>query len=90
MNMYYREIDILEFKKVMALMRSQSRQSKRKALGSTESAGENDGLVEYFFGKDGKQKLQLGKFVQFLRDLHDEVYIYITLSLNHIRVRVFI
>lgn len=34
---------------------------------------ENGGLVEYFFGKDGKGCLQLDKFVQFLRDLHDEV-----------------
>lgn len=34
---------------------------------------ENGGLVEYFFGKDGKGCLQHDKFVQFLRDLRDEV-----------------
>ncbi|XP_010913359.1 calcium uptake protein, mitochondrial isoform X2 [Elaeis guineensis] len=34
---------------------------------------EDGGLVEYFFGKDGKGHLQHDKFVQFLRDLHDEM-----------------
>ncbi|KAF5938357.1 hypothetical protein HYC85_022616 [Camellia sinensis] len=34
---------------------------------------ENGGLVECFFGKDGKECLQHEKFVQFLRSLHDEM-----------------
>lgn len=34
---------------------------------------ENGGVIEYFFGKDGSQSLQHDIFVQFLRDLHDEV-----------------
>ncbi|XVE63628.1 hypothetical protein DITRI_Ditri07aG0034900 [Diplodiscus trichospermus] len=34
---------------------------------------ENGGLVEYFFGSDGKTCLKHDKFVQFLRDLHDEI-----------------
>ncbi|GAV82074.1 efhand domain-containing protein/EF_hand_6 domain-containing protein, partial [Cephalotus follicularis] len=72
------EIDREEFKKVMGLMRSQNRQGanhrggRRFALKAAESV-ENGGLVEYFFGKDGERCLQHGRFVQFLRDLHDEI-----------------
>lgn len=40
-----------------------------KVAGSVE----NGGLVEYFFGEDGKARLQLNKFIQFLNDLRDEV-----------------
>lgn len=40
-----------------------------KVSGSVE----NGGLVDYFFGEDGNARLQLDKFVKFLRDLHDEV-----------------
>lgn len=29
--------------------------------------------MEYFFGKDGSRRLKHDKFVQFLRDLHEEV-----------------
>lgn len=67
----------------MALMRSSNRQGAchsngvrigLKVHGSIEDAG----LVEFFFGKDGKQKLQHDKFVQFLRDLHDEVLTFIS------------
>ncbi|KHN47123.1 Calcium uptake protein 1, mitochondrial [Glycine soja] len=70
------EIDIQEFKKVMALMRSQNRQGANhrngRRLGVTASI-ENGGLVEYFFGKDGNTCLQHERFVQFLRQLHDEI-----------------
>ena len=34
---------------------------------------ENGGVVHYFFGEDGNQRLQLETFVQFLRKLHHEV-----------------
>ncbi|PIN23131.1 Ca2+ binding protein, contains EF-hand motif [Handroanthus impetiginosus] len=72
------EIGKEEFMKVMTLMRAHNRQGAghsdglragRKLVGS----GENGGLLEYFFGRDGKNLLQHDKFVQFLRDLHDEM-----------------
>lgn len=72
------EIDQEEFRKVMALMRSQSRQGtqhrdgKRVGLKVKDSV-EEGGLLEYFFGKDGQEKLKHGRFVQFLKDLHDEI-----------------
>ncbi|XP_022731042.1 calcium uptake protein, mitochondrial-like isoform X2 [Durio zibethinus] len=72
------EIDREEFKKVMALMRAQNRQGachrdgRRLGLKVTEPV-ENGGLVEYFFGRDGKTCLKHDTFVQFLRDLHDEI-----------------
>ncbi|OWM89036.1 hypothetical protein CDL15_Pgr023882 [Punica granatum] len=72
------EIDKDEFKKVMNLMRSQNRygtnhrDGKRKMGKATESV-DDGGLLEYFFGKDGTKKLQHERFVQFLRDLHDEI-----------------
>lgn len=70
------EIDIEEFKKVMTLMRKQNRQGAHhrdgRRLGMKVSV-ENGGLVEYFFGQDGKDSLRHDKFVQFLRQLHDEV-----------------
>ncbi|XP_039141453.1 calcium uptake protein, mitochondrial-like [Dioscorea cayenensis subsp. rotundata] len=72
------EIDREEFKKVMALMRSYNRQgtSHRDGLRIGLKVGtpvENGGLLEYFFGKDGNGRLQHDKFVQFLRDLHEEI-----------------
>ncbi|KAK3006056.1 hypothetical protein RJ639_016674 [Escallonia herrerae] len=81
------EIDKNEFKKVMALMRAQNRQGARQRDGlrvglKVSGSVENGGLLEYFFGKDGKACLEHGKdgkaclehgkFVQFLRDLHNE------------------
>jgi hypothetical protein len=70
------EIDMEEFKKVMTLMRSQNRQGANHRDGrrlGVKTPIENGGLLEYFFGKDGKDCLQHDKFVQFLRQLHDEV-----------------
>lgn len=72
------EIDRDEFKKVMALMRTNNRQGSLHCDGlraghSVGSSVENGGLVEYFFGKDGKECLHHDKFVQFLRDLQDEI-----------------
>jgi len=75
---FSRAIDRDEFKKVMALMRSQNRQgaSHRDGLRAGIKIGgsvENGGLVEYFFGKDGEERLHIDKFVEFLRNLQDEV-----------------
>ncbi|KAJ9141061.1 hypothetical protein P3X46_031641 [Hevea brasiliensis] len=72
------EIDREEFKKVMTLMRSQNRQGARhrdgRRLGPRIGEPvENGGLLEYFFGKDGKNCLKHGRFVQFLRNLHHEI-----------------
>ena len=62
----------------MALMRAHNRQGALHSDGlraglRVGGAVENGGLMEYFFGKDGKKCLQHEKFVQFLRNLHDEV-----------------
>ncbi|XP_059637845.1 calcium uptake protein, mitochondrial-like [Cornus florida] len=72
------EIDVNEFKKVMGLMRTHNRQGARHRDGlriglKVSGSVENGGVLEYFFGKDGKKCLQHGKFVQFLRDLHEEI-----------------
>lgn len=72
------EIDKTEFKKVMNLMRSHNRQGALHRDGlrvglKVSGSVENGGLVEYFFGKDGKACLQHDKFVQFIRDLHNEM-----------------
>ncbi|MBA0679797.1 hypothetical protein Goari_011545 [Gossypium aridum] len=72
------EIDREEFKKVMTLMRSQNKQAARHRDGlrlglKVAEPVENGGLVEYFFGQDGKTCLKHDTFVQFLRDLHEEI-----------------
>ncbi|WOK96860.1 calcium uptake protein 1, mitochondrial isoform X1 [Canna indica] len=72
------EIEREEFKKVMALMRSYNRQGASHTNGlriglKVGGSIENGGLVEYFFGEDGKGCLRHDKFVKFLRDLHDEI-----------------
>lgn len=64
---------------MMNLMRSCNRQGAshrdghRIGLKKVRSSVENGGLVEYFFGKDGNEALQHGKFVEFLKNLHNEV-----------------
>ncbi|KAL0291036.1 UNVERIFIED_CONTAM: Calcium uptake protein, mitochondrial [Sesamum angustifolium] len=72
------EIDRDEFKKVMNLMRAHNRQGAVHSDGlraghKLGGSVENGGLLEYFFGGDGKKLLHHDKFVQFLRDLHDEM-----------------
>ncbi|KAK4415403.1 Calcium uptake protein, mitochondrial [Sesamum alatum] len=72
------EIDRDEFKKVMNLMRAHNRQGAVHSYGlraghKLGGSVENGGLLEYFFGGDGKKLLHHDKFVQFLRDLHDEM-----------------
>ncbi|KAB5513874.1 hypothetical protein DKX38_027780 [Salix brachista] len=74
----YSEIDKVEFKKVMALMRAQNRQGTVHRDGfrpglKVHGSVENGGLVEHFFGKDGKARLQHDKFIQFMKDLNDEI-----------------
>ncbi|KAF8033882.1 hypothetical protein BT93_C0222 [Corymbia citriodora subsp. variegata] len=83
------EIDQEEFRKVMALMRSQNRQGARHRDGKRvglkfKDSVEEGGLMEYFFGKDGREKLKHGRFVQFLKDLHDEI---LHLEFSHYDVR---
>ncbi|KAK8261919.1 hypothetical protein V6Z12_D13G220500 [Gossypium hirsutum] len=72
------EIDKEEFKKVMSLMRANNRQGAVQRDGlrfglKVSGSVEDGGLVEYFFGKDGKARLQHDKFVQFMRKLQDEI-----------------
>ncbi|KAG8375818.1 hypothetical protein BUALT_Bualt10G0139900 [Buddleja alternifolia] len=79
------EIDREEFKKVMTLMRAHNRQGAAHSDGlraGHKLAGsiENGGLLEYFFGEDGKQRLQHDKFVHFFKRLHDEM---VTLEFAH-------
>ena len=83
-----REIDREEFKKVMTLMRAQNRQGARhrdgRRLGlKVIEPVENGSLVEYFFDRDDKTYLKHDTFVQFLRDLHDEVCDYFCFHLSH-------
>lgn len=62
----------------MALMRSHNRQGAFHRDGlrtglNVKGPVENGGLVEYFFGEDGRTRLQHEKFVQFIRNLYEEV-----------------
>ncbi|XP_026448661.1 calcium uptake protein, mitochondrial-like isoform X2 [Papaver somniferum] len=82
---YNGEIDRDEFKRVMTWMRALNRQGahhrdgKRTGLKVSYPV-ENGGLLEYFFGKDGTSCLQHEKFVEFLRNLHNEILL---LEFNH-------
>ncbi|XP_058223317.1 calcium uptake protein, mitochondrial-like isoform X2 [Rhododendron vialii] len=72
------EIKRDEFKNIMGLMRAHNRQGALHRDGlragiRVGSSVENGGLVEYFFGTDGKKCLRHESFVQFLRSLHDEM-----------------
>ncbi|KAH0664065.1 hypothetical protein KY290_029983 [Solanum tuberosum] len=72
------EIDIYEFKKVMTLMRAHNRQGAHHSdghRGGHNLGGHIDsgGLLQDFFGEDGKKRLQYDTFVRFLRDLHEEM-----------------
>lgn len=62
----------------MALMRAHNRQGVHHRDGlrtgiKVTGSVENGGLLEYFFGKDGKGSLQLDDFFKFMRDFHEEV-----------------
>ncbi|KAK8926230.1 hypothetical protein KSP39_PZI018249 [Platanthera zijinensis] len=83
------EIEKEEFKKVMAFMRANNRQgaSHRNGLRTVLKARdsvENAGVVEYFFGKDGNERLKHDKFVAFLRDLQEEI---LRLEFDHYDVK---
>ncbi|KAL8128809.1 hypothetical protein V2J09_017964 [Rumex salicifolius] len=72
------EIEREEFKKVMALMRTYNRHGGQHIDGIRKGfkfsgSVENGGLIESFFGKDGNYSLKHETFVQFLRDLRDEI-----------------
>lgn len=62
----------------MDLMRTHNRQGALHSDGLRAGirvgrSVENGGLVEFFFGTDGKKCLRHETFIQFLRSLHDEV-----------------
>lgn len=62
----------------MTLMRAHNRQGAHHSdghRGGHNLGGHIDsgGLLQDFFGEDGKKRLQYDTFVQFLRDLHEEV-----------------
>ena len=61
----------------MTLMRKQNRQGARYKDGSSRrqkaASIENGGLIEHFFGSNGKACLRHERFAEFLRDLHNEV-----------------
>jgi len=72
------EIKKEEFKKVMRFLRANNRQGAAQRDGfriglKVDNSVDNGGLVEYFFGKDGKGHLQLRDFEEFVRDLHKEI-----------------
>ncbi|KAH7439595.1 hypothetical protein KP509_04G067900 [Ceratopteris richardii] len=71
-------IDLAEFKKVMQLMREKNKEKivrsgsylpTRRSLDSSE----NNKLLKYLFGSDGKRVLQYQDFIQFLEELHNEI-----------------
>ncbi|KAL5074367.1 hypothetical protein RYX36_013351 [Vicia faba] len=67
------EIDKEEFKRVMASMRSHSRHGIHRRDLEADASVENGRMVKYLFDKDGNGHLGHDKFVQFIRDLHDEI-----------------
>lgn len=76
----------------MTWMRSQTRHGSSHShglrTGMTVSGDiENAGLVELFFGKDGKRQLPLEQFEKFLRDLHKEVTVCPALAIEYALTR---
>ena len=74
-NFHIRTIDKAEFQKMMEAMRSRTKQVVRthESLRTHEKIVDDSGLIEFFFGKDGKKLLKHEEFEQFLRKLHEEV-----------------
>lgn len=65
----------------MASLRAQNKQGVTHKDGPVEEGG----LLEYFFGKDGKDCFQIERFSQFLRDLQDEVslkFLFVLISIK--------
>jgi hypothetical protein len=69
LHFHIRTIDKAEFQKMMEAMRSRTKQVVR----AHEKIVDDSGLVEFFFGRDGKKLLKHEEFEQFLRKLHEEV-----------------
>lgn len=79
MGLCRRMIDREEFKKVMTWMREQTRAGRSHTHGfrtGLQKSGdvEDAGLVELFFGADGKRQLPRAQFEKFLHELHAEVW----------------
>lgn len=75
------KIEREEFMKVMHLMHAHNRQAAAHSDGlrAGHRLGgllETGGVLEYFFGKDGKKSLKHDEFVSFVSELHDEVCIF--------------
>ncbi|CAN0888125.1 Calcium uptake protein, mitochondrial [Linum grandiflorum] len=71
-------IDEGEFKKVMSLMRAHNRQGSVHKDGlrpglKVNGSVDNGGLLKYFFGNDESKSLQYDNFMQFMRNLQDEI-----------------
>ncbi|GAQ80438.1 hypothetical protein KFL_000540150 [Klebsormidium nitens] len=76
-------VDKDEFKSVMAVLRKQSKAGQRNRGGLRFLSGKSPprlgtsvdegGVVEYFFGKDGKQCLTLEAFQKFMAELQEEI-----------------
>ncbi|CAN1325258.1 Calcium uptake protein, mitochondrial [Linum perenne] len=71
-------IDEDEFKKVMTLMRAHNRQGAVHKNGlrpglKVSGSVDNGGLLKYFFGNDESKSLQYDNFMQFMRNLQDEI-----------------
>ena len=69
-------VDAREFENVTNLMRSQSSMGARhrdhQATGSTLK-GINSGLIAYFFGQNRKKHLTVDDFLEFQRELQNEI-----------------
>ncbi|KAI5075161.1 hypothetical protein GOP47_0009237 [Adiantum capillus-veneris] len=78
-------IDREEFQRVVDSMRAHTRKNVRQYDGlrtglKVDGSVEDCGLVEFFFGKDGKKLLRHEDFEQFLKELHEEI---IRLEFSH-------
>ncbi|KAL3131679.1 hypothetical protein ABBQ38_007972 [Trebouxia sp. C0009 RCD-2024] len=67
-------MDITEFEEITENLRRQGKQTVPTRTGFKETAEDsNRGLFKHFFGEDGKKRMQLAHFDEFLRGLHDEI-----------------
>ncbi|KAI4376180.1 hypothetical protein MLD38_013970 [Melastoma candidum] len=72
------DIDKEEFKKVMNLMRAHNRQGAHHRDGlrtgfKVSGTVKEGGLLKYFFGEDGQERLPHDKFLRFMGDLRSEI-----------------
>ncbi|MCJ1302873.1 hypothetical protein MMC08_005678 [Hypocenomyce scalaris] len=67
-------MDITEFETITSNLRQQGKNVGLTRPGLKErSEGASRGLFPYFFGEDGKKRMQLKSFDDFLKGLHDEI-----------------